>query len=249
MQNPNLWHQLNLYRSKGLVIALLLLVLCSKTAEAQNSVRVNLPNYDEKWLHYGFVIGLHSSSYRLQYNDFFVSTAMDSVHSIVPLNLGGFKLAFVSNFRLYQYLDFRAMIQVGFYEFQTAYRYTDGTEFVDFRDATMVEFPMMLKYKSVRRGNIGMYLVGGINPAFEAAAKGQDEEEQEKLQTKNFNLSFEVGVGFDLYFPLFKFSPELRYSYGLINSLEPEINALNAGLQRLSPHNIGIFISFEGGPS
>ncbi|MEM8896338.1 MAG: porin family protein [Bacteroidota bacterium] len=249
MQATDLWHKLHLHWHKGLVIGVLLCALSGQTAQAQSSVRINLPNYDEKWLHYGFLIGLHSSSYRLQYNDFFVSPAMDSVHSIVPRNLGGFKLGFISNIRLWQYLDFRALIQVGFYEFQTVYRYTDGSELTEFRDATIVEFPLLLKYKSVRRGNIGMYLIGGINPAFEASAQGEDEEEREKLQTRNFNLSLEAGVGFDLFFPLFKFSPELRYSFGLMNALEPEINSFNAGLQRLSPHNIGIFITFEGGPS
>lgn len=227
----------------------MLTVVGTSQLQAQSSMRINLPNYDEQWLHYGFLIGIHNSTYQINYSDSFVSPGMDSVHSIVPNGMPGFKLGFIANVHVFQYLDLRALVQVGFYEYQVNYNYTDNTTFTEFRDATMVEFPLLLKYKSVRRGNIGMYMVGGINPAFEASARGEDEEDRERLQTRNFNLALEIGFGFDLYFPLFKFSPELRYSYGLINGLEPQVNPLSEGLRRLVPHNLGIFITFEGGPS
>ena len=36
---------------------------------------------------------------------------------------------------------------------------------------TMVEFPILLKYKSERRGNIRMYMIGGVKPGIEASGK------------------------------------------------------------------------------
>lgn len=248
MQDANFWHKLNIYGRK-VIFACGLLFLLATTAQGQNRMKDNLPNYDDRWLHYGFLIGLHSSTYRLTYSDMFPSVALDDLHSIVPENMGGFKLGFISNFKVVQYLDFRALIQVSFYEYQLRYRYTDLTEFIEFRDATMVEFPLLLKYKSVRRGNIGMYLIGGINPAFEASARGEDEVDRERINIRNYNLALDIGFGFDLYFPLFKFSPEIRYSRGLINSMTGDPNPLNLGINRISPHNIGFFITFEGGPS
>lgn len=248
MQNAHFWHKLNLHRYK-VVLVVALLILSKTMSFGQTGYRMNLPNYDERWLHYGFLIGLHSSTYKIQYNDLYTSTALADLHSIVPENMGGFKLGFISNFKLFQYLDFRGLIQVGFYEYQMRYRYTDLSEYIDFRDATMVEMPLLLKYKSVRRGNIGMYMVGGINPSFEASARGEEQVVRDRVLIKGYNLAFDIGFGFDLYFPLFKFSPEIRYSIGLINGMTGAPNPLNLGLKRVSPHNIGFFITFEGGPS
>ena len=245
MHFTHIWNKFNLHRYK--VILFILLVGFSFRGYAQNTKRINLPNYDDKRVNYGFLLGGHSSKFRIEYSDAFISQNLDSIHSIVPANLGGFKLGFVVNFHLFQYLDFRVLPTVGFYQNSLTYRYTDGTSLTELRDPTFVELPLLLKYKSVRRGNTRMYLLGGISPSIRAAGKGEDDEE--KLLIKSTNLAIEIGVGFDLYQPLFKFSPELRYSYGLVNVLEGTQNIFSAGLRKVTTHNLTFYITFEGGPS
>ena len=193
------------------------------------------------------MLGGHSSKYRIEYSDAFVSQQLDSIHSIVPGNLGGFKLGFVVNFLLYQYLDFRILPTVAFYQNDLTYRYTDGTTLRELRDPTFVEVPLLFKYKSVRRGNTRMYLLAGVSPSIRAAGKGEDDEI--KLRIKSTNLTFQIGMGFDMYQQLFKFSPEIRYSYGLVNVLEKEKNIFSEGLRRVTTHNLAIYITFEGGPT
>ena len=245
MHFTHIWNKFNLHGHK--VILFILLVGCGFKGQTQNTKRINLANYDDKKINYGFLLGGHSSKFRIEYSDAFVSQDLDSIHSIVPVNLGGFKLGFVVNFHLFQYLDFRVLPTVGFYQNNLTYRYTDGTTLSELRDPTFVELPLMLKYKSVRRGNTRMYLLGGINPSIRAAGKGEDDEE--KLLIKSTNLAIEIGVGFDLYQPLFKFSPELRYSYGLVNVLQDKQNIFSAGLRKVTTHNLTFYITFEGGPS
>ncbi|MDP4678860.1 MAG: PorT family protein [Cyclobacteriaceae bacterium] len=245
MYITHIWNKFDLHRNK--VVIFLALIGLSVTGFSQNTKRINLPIYDDNNIHYGFLIGGHSSKYRIKYNDAFVSQAFDSLHSIVPGNLGGFKLGFVVNFFLWQYLDFRILPTVGFYQNDLTYRFTDGTSHRELRDPTFVELPLLFKYKSVRRGNSRMYILGGISPSIRAAGKGEDDEE--KLLIESTNLSFEIGVGFDLYQELFKFSPELRYSYGLRNVLQDKKNSFSAGLSKVTTHNITFYITFEGGPT
>lgn len=245
MYLTHFWNKLNLHRYQ--IILFLLLVGMGTEGYSQNTKRINLPIYDESNIHYGFLIGGHSSKYRISYSEAFVSQNLDSIHSIVPGNLGGFKLGFVVNFLLLQYMDFRILPTVGFYQNDLTYRYTDGTSLRELRDPTFVELPLLVKYKSVRRGNTRMYLLGGVTPSIRAAGKGEDDEV--KLLIRNTNLSFEIGVGFDLYQPLFKFSPELRYSYGLVNVLDDKKNIFSAGIDKITTHNLTLYITFEGGPS
>ncbi|MBV6644756.1 MAG: PorT family protein [Cyclobacteriaceae bacterium] len=244
MQNPHLWNKLNIRWYK-----IVLILLLSTEVFAQDAPTEHLIDYDAQWIHYGFLMGVHSSRYRIKYNEAFTAPDLDSVHSIIPRNTGGIKVGFVVNMRLFQYLDFRMMPAVSFYENNLEYRYTDGTTFNFFKDATMVELPLLLKYKSVRRGNAAMYLTWGVTPSIEAAGKSDELANEEKLETRNWNLAVDIGAGFDIYFPLFKFSPEIRYSYGLRNMLFEEKNEFNVGLDRLVFQNIGFFITFEGGPS
>jgi len=150
--------------------------------------------------------------------------------------------------RVAQYLDFRMLPTVGFYENDLTYRYTDGSILRVLKDATMIEFPLLFKYKSARRGNLAMYMIFGINPSLEASGKGDERDIAETLELKNWNVAIDVGAGLDLFNSFFKFSPEIRYSYGLRNMLNRPGNEFNVGLDRLTTQNLGIFITFEGGP-
>lgn len=216
---------------------------------AQNNPADNLINYEDQWIHYGFLMGFHSSKYVIRYSDAFVSPALDSIHSIVPGNLGGFKLGFIANMNINTYLDFRGSITVAFYEYDLEYRRTNGTTIRELKDQTMVEFPLLMKYKSARRGNIGVYMLAGLNPSVEASGKSDEQDVVERLELSNWNVGIDVGVGMDMYFKFFKFSPEIRYSYGTRNLLRSEINDFNVGLSRLKTQNLGIFMTFEGGPT
>lgn len=233
------WHQ---------VVVIGLLFVLASPAKAQNDVAENLLDYDQEWIHYGFMIGIHESKYRIQYSDNYINQ-YDSLHSVVPGALPGWKVGFVVDMYLWKYMSFRILPTVGFYEQNLTYRYTDGTELKELKDATLVELPMMLKYKSARRGNVAMYVIGGFSPALEASGKGDELDTEEHLTLRNINFSIDAGVGFDLYFPLFKFSPEVRYSWGLRNMLVPEENSYSAPLKKLTYQNITFYITFEGGPS
>ena len=54
-------------------------------------------------------------------------------------------------------------------------------------ESTGVEFPVLFKYKSQRRNNLRMYLIGGITPIIEAAGKSSLEEDLSRLQIEKFN--------------------------------------------------------------
>lgn len=247
MQTIDLRHQLHIHRRKIIFLALCLVL--AAPSYGQNTLKENLTDYDAQWVHYGFSIGFHNSRYLIQYSDAYTSNALDTLHSVVPGHLPGWKVGFVVDMMLWKYMSFRILPTVGFYEQDLTYRMTDGSTERQLKDATMVELPLMLKYKSARRGNVAMYVTGGISPSIEAAGKGDELDAVDRLELRNWNVAIDAGIGFDLYFPLFKFSPEVRYSWGLRNMLTDEINPYNAALKKLTYQNISFYITFEGGPT
>ena len=212
---------------KKTVLIFLLFIFSDKSFS--QSTTFNLSGYDDTKVHYGFLLGVHSSYYRLNYSSNFSSQNYSTLHSILPNPSPGFKLGFISDFSIYYPFDLRTLLQVSFLEFNLNYLYNDGSVFTDVRSATFLEAPLLIKYKSKRRKNSRMFLIAGFKPGLE--------------------ISLEIGFGADLFFPLFKLSPEIRYSRGLINMIDKNSrNEYNLPIDKIIVHNISIFFTFEGGP-
>jgi hypothetical protein len=247
MQTSYIWNKLHLYGPK-IVLLLTMVFAMGQEGFSQKKrwVNQNNPNYDDRKLSYGFLIGLHSTAYQIKYADRFVTQNFDTVYSIEPGWSPGFSLGFIVNYRITDLLDFRLTPKVAFYEHTLRYRYTDESPTKEMLvETTMVELPLLLKYKSERRGNIRMYMIGGVKPGLEASGKKNMENESNTLGIAGTNLSLEAGFGFDLYYPLFKFSPEIRFSRGVVNILENTTNQYGQPLQRVNTNTITLYLLFQ----
>lgn len=239
-----IWHLLHLYWRK-ISIVFCFAIFIPLSSIGQDSFQYNLPFSDSKWLHYGFSIGLHNSSFQLKYSDEFVTPEMDSVHSIMPAQAFGFSLGFITDFRIADQFNLRVLPKVSFYEFPVDFNYTDGHTDPQLIEATFVEIPILIKYKSERHKNFRVYFVGGISPGLEVSGKKRKEQSDDRLLTQDLNLSVEVGFGIDMYYPLFKFSPEIRFSKGLPNLLKEDQYGYSEGIESLRMNVITLYLQFS----
>lgn len=271
MQTSYVWNKLHLYRQKVGLLLLLGFLCSAASVNAQrrqpeadqglsssslygqnrgNRSSQHLIEYDRRLLTYGFTLGVHSSTLRLNFSDAFASTqnGYDTVANIVSPNAFGFSIGFLANLRLLQFLDVRVMPKVGFYQYSINHQFVSGYHDTRnfFSDFTTIDLPVMLKYKSQRRQNFRMFYVGGLTPTIDVTGKRQREEnEEDGLQLNGDNLSFEVGFGSDIYFPLFRFSPEIRYSYGLVNVLKNQHNDVGMAFRRMTTQSISLYLVFN----
>lgn len=249
MQNSDFRNQYDLF-SKKIVLSVVIILAVSASAFAQNTTRwikKNNPNYDDRKVSYGFVIGLHTSTYKIRYSDKFVSQALDTLHSVEPAWTPGFSLGFIVNFKLAENFDLRLTPNVAaFYEHSLTYRFTDDTPVnKQTVETTMSELPILLKYKSERRGNIRMYMVGGIKPGIEVSGKKKLENVTGELEVKGVSVNADFGFGFEMYYPLFKFCPEIRFSKGLNNILDNTSNIYGQPLDRITTNTITVYLLFQ----
>ncbi len=245
MYPTHLWHKFNIFWGKNILLIFFALLSYSHLLNAQGGFEKNLPNSDDRWLHYGFSIGIHNSGYRIGYSDAYTSGQMDSVHSIMPERAIGFSLGFITDFRLADQFNIRILPKVSFYEFPVNFNFISGRIDRQLLESTFVEMPILLKYKSERYRNVRMYMVGGVAPGIEASGKKRRERSENKLTADTFNLALEVGAGIDIYNQLFKFSPEIRYSRGLINVIQDDNFGYSTGIRNMSPHVISLYLQFS----
>ncbi|MBL7847478.1 MAG: PorT family protein [Cyclobacteriaceae bacterium] len=235
----------NKFTVLGIQVASLLLMTFAAEAQHYKWAPRNNPEFDRRKFSYGFMIGLHTSMYEVSYSDQFVTQKFDTVHSVQGSFTGGFSLGFLVNLRLNEFLDLRVLPKAGFYNHKLTYYFTDKTSRTQRIETTMVELPFLLKYKSMRRGNVRMYMVGGFTPGIEASGKNDAEATTESIDIKRFNLTLDAGIGFDFYFPLFKLSQEIRFSRGIVNMLGSENSIYNQPLKGITTNTISVYFIFQ----
>lgn len=261
MQNINLWSSLHLHRKK-IITCLLISFLGiahlfaqrgnTNWFEAKGTNRGYLDNANKtvyrkanRFFSAGFFIAPLLSRYSLKYQDAFAADTSSSNFQLVnPSYSPGFALGFYSNFKVADFLDLRIHANASFYERRIEYVRADGEKVTQVVESPVVELPILIKYRSQVRGIQGMYMIAGIKPAFALASK---EEGTDKLKTNDFDLSIEYGFGFDIFFSFFRFSPELRFSHGLMNQVKnaPE-NPFNAPIRRATTHTATLYLHFGG---
>jgi hypothetical protein len=242
---------------KKLSFTLLITLLLSGFINAQKrDVVQNLIFVDHKKLHFGFTVGLNTSDFWIRNSDsFFDTTVIRQVYGIENAQAPGFHLGPISNLRLGKYLDLRLLLDLTFTQRDLSYivlkENQDGnmvfTSHTMKLSSTFIEFPLLLKYKSERINNYRVYLIGGVKPVIDLAAKKKiPEEEMPMIRLKQPDVYGEFGTGIDFYLPYFKFSTELKMGVGLDNVAVPDNTEYTGALKYLKSKIFMLSFHFEG---
>lgn len=235
------WNSFHLHRKKRIAfLGCYLLIIYSLPAQRIYSKKI--PKYDSKKFHYGFFVAGYLSKYKVTYSDYFTNPS-DTTQSIRAILKPGFSLGFIANIKATNYLDVRLIPSFSFYENSLEYRFNQKkvTQLVE---SSFLDFSVLVKYKTVRRKNFRLYIVGGGKGSIQLSNK-KPLNNTDQLFTRNNNFTIEYGVGTDLYFQLFKFAPELRFSHGIPNMLSEPYNAYSQPIKKLTTHAVTLYLFFE----
>lgn len=235
---------------KRLVTLLLLLAGITVHAYAQFGVP-NLLKYDKRRFHFGFMLGYNNFDYRITSKPDLAE--YDSLMLTHTRAMSGFSLGIVTNLRLGNYFDLRFIPGLSFGDRYIDYtiRYADGTELVTPKNVESVylDLPILFKYKSSRMlNNIRAYVVAGGQYSFDmisAKKKKAPDNGEVVLKLNPHDVQAQVGVGFDFYCTYFKFTTELKMSFGFLNMLVPEDNMYATSVTGLHAKNLQISFIFE----
>jgi hypothetical protein len=208
----------------------------------------NLSNYDTRWFHPGFFVALNASRFKPDFTTASVAAA-NSVRYSTRVR-AGFTVGFIGDVRFHEYMTVRFVPGVGFYTREVKRDVVESPT-QTLRDTaqqvgnTALELPLLLKYHGKRRGNTRLYIVAGVKSSTDVGNKKKDRLPNQ-LRANSTDLSIEYGLGADLFYPIFKFGPEIRVSHGLRN-LNPSDakNNFNQALGHFTSHSITLFLNFE----
>ena len=192
------------------IVFILLLAATGKTY-AQNN-----PYVDDRFVHYGFSLGVEALSYDFRGDPSTLAFAA---------NVGG-----IIDLRLTKYLNLRFLPSISFGTPRDYYG----------KPVHSIPFlvPVYLKWTALREGNIRPYATvgGGMQVEFF----------QNKEQYRNDVIDAFVGGGFgcDIYFRWFKLCPEIRYQIGLIGGIK-EKGAIVTNGDKVLQQRLSLVFNFE----
>ncbi|GAB5539120.1 MAG: porin family protein [Salibacteraceae bacterium] len=231
-------------------IALIFALLNATAAFAQRDMPENLPKFDNKKIHFGFQLGSSINGFSIDPD----LTKSDSLIKLETSTQPGLIIHALTELHLGPYFGIRFTPGIAFAARDLNYEYFSprGTSsVVRTIESTFIEAPILLKYRSKRVNNFAQYVMVGFNYGFDLASQqftdnNVDERGERIVKLKQSNYNAEVGVGFDFFLEYFKFSPELKFSYGLNNIIVPEETPFSAPVADLRSRIFVFCLNFEG---
>ena len=175
---------------------------------------INLENFQNKRLYFGYFLGFNSYDFKIDYK-----TAGPDIQ---VKKSTGFNVGIVGDFKLHEYINLR--FEPGLYYTTRELMYPNFTTESDALrqvNSTYIHFPLLLKFSSLRTGNIRPYILGGLSTTLNLSSnsKSVDDNSAQRFRVKPWTTNYELGLGTDLFTPYFIFSPSIRGIFGLKDEL------------------------------
>lgn len=175
---------------------------------------INLENWQKQRLYFGFYLGFNSYDFKIDYKT--VTPDINVKKST------GFNVGLVSDLRLNEYFNLR--FEPGLYYTKrdlTFPNFTAQNDALREVNSTYIHFPLLLKFSSLRTGNVRPYLLGGLSSTLNLSSnsKSKDDNLEQRFRVKAWTTNYELGFGIDLFSEYFILSPSIRGVFGINDEL------------------------------
>lgn len=184
------------------------------SAQDLNNKLMNRPYADLRPWHLGFGVGLHTQDLQFTHNGAVIDGETWFVEQ--PEFAPGFTVNGLLDVRLNNYFNLRFTPGLSFGNRDLRMREQETGELLkqNLKTAYLM-FPIDLKFAALRYRNMRPYITGGIMPAIDLTRKSG-----EYLRLKQGDFYLTTGFGCDFYLPYFKFIPEIKFCFGLVDVLQ-----------------------------
>lgn len=233
-----------------LTLALLCIVALSY-GQRRGIKQKNLPGFDDRRYHFGFLLGVNSAGSYLDQN--LNTTFSDSLLHMYPGNAAGFNLGIVTQLKLFNNFALRFVPSLSFQDRVLNYEFLAGPDeietYVKRIESTFIDFPLHFKYRSNRINNFAVYVLFGGKYSLDVASQKDVRNviaEELIIKLRQHDYAAEIGGGFDFFLPYFKFGIELKLSVGLPNLLIDDDTMFSRPIESLRTRTFMVSLTFEG---
>ncbi|HHH52776.1 MAG TPA: PorT family protein [Bacteroidetes bacterium] len=235
---------------KKILFVLILISTFSTVSSAQFSGSRSLINYmyhKSKPYYFGISMGYDKSNLFLKRSNYFIQ---DDKYLIVEPHKGvGFHVQMIVNLKLGDDFDLRVLPGFSFADKKIDYygdvsgKLTNDKRF----ESVFIDVPFLVRYKSMPYNDMRLYVMAGVKYTYDVNSNSNARNNQDLIKISPHDFQFEVGGGFQFFFPYFIFSPEIKLSSGIGNVLlyDEELKESKV-LDKVLTNLLSISFHFEG---
>ncbi|MEC7477930.1 MAG: porin family protein [Bacteroidota bacterium] len=226
-----------------ILIGLVLLML-STVAQAQRG-RKNLPNFDSRLYHFGFILSANSSDFNFAVAD----SAADSFRGVNNVPQAGFNMHLMASYTLSRHWRLRFVPGLSFQDRGLDYTIEGSNNVVKRTEAVNLDIPLLLKWRTDRVDNVAAYALFGVKYARDFQSQenvNQQLQSDNILRLKSGNIAADIGAGIDIFLPFFKLAIQAKTEHGLRNVLIPDDSIYASPLDFLRTRSFVLSFCFEG---
>lgn len=229
------------------------LLMISFGSMAQKEKPLNYRRFDERLLHFGFMLGLNSSDFTYYpklnaYQDY-------GLKSLTSDATAGGQVGIVSTLKIgTPTVRLRFVPTLSFQERVLRYTFENpdplGKDILNEEriNSTNLDFPLMFQFRTLRLNNFATYLLAGGQYSLDL--QSQQEASQSYIdpfiKIKKHDLQGQIGGGVEFFAPYFKFGIEVKYSHGFINSFIQDNTDVSRPIDKMYNKVWWISFIFEG---
>ncbi len=213
----------------------------------------NLSTFDRNRVHYGISVGYMQSKFTVRYTT--DEGVRENIQGVRSYYIPGFHLTIVGDLRINDYLNVRLLPGISFVDRDLNYAlsedYLATSHLLDKRrtvESVYGDLPLDIKIRSVRWRNFRPYVITGIRYGFDFASlkNNKNQTDESIIRLKPGDLSYTTGVGFDFYFPYFKFAIELKMGFGLTDLKVSDDTYYTQSFESIKSRTFTLSITVEG---
>ncbi|MFV0417713.1 MAG: porin family protein [Dysgonomonas sp.] len=200
-----------------ILFAILITFFSIQGGQAQLRKAINQPFADQKLYHLGFSIGINAPDMIISHSGY-VGDNGEAWFTEIPSYSVGFSVGIIGDRYINEYFNLRVAPTLNLGERKFVFKeQTSGTEYIARLRSNYITLPLLLKFSAPRIKNYRPYFLAGGYTAIDVGAQKDD-----ALRFKSMDYGLEFGVGCNIYFPLFKLCPELKFSFGLVDLINQD---------------------------
>lgn len=238
-------------RARSVFIIAFLITAQAVTAQRNSRiVQENLPNFDLRRFHFGFLLSYNTSDVFLKLKP---GSITDSLLVLDHQKQPGFNLGIVASLNFDKNTSIRFLPTLSFQERVLQYQFKrSDNRVVYFQkpiESTYLEFPVLLKYRSDRINNFAVYVIGGGKFAIDMASQKDVDnalDDDIVVKLKKYDYAAEAGGGFDFFLPYFKFGIELKACFGIPNLVIDDDTRFSTPIESIRSKAWVLTFTFEG---
>jgi hypothetical protein len=235
-------------------IVVLFYIVSVSLAWAQPEKPKNYRRFDDKVIHFGFMLGFNTANFRaIPQLDAFAQYGLKSLEAN---SQPGGQVGIVSTLKLgTPMVRLRFIPTLSFQERVLNYYYINpdpnetNDKFMEERvNSTNLDFPLMLQFRTKRLNNFAAYVLAGGQYSYDL--QSQEDASQSFIdpfiKIKAHDFQGQVGGGLEFFAPYFKFGFEIKMSHGFRNSFIQDFTPSSKPIDQLYNKVLWVSLIFEG---